>query len=175
MSRKTHATDLVIVPLWTRVQAEKAAPYLSATLRSLRETLLDAKQHSLTAERLASKTGRPDRAARIALDDALRDDRRARESLHESLEELEALGVNCLDPLRGEALVPFAHQGTLAWFIYDLFAAKPLSHWRYHTDSLQTRRPIEDIPEDAAPERSAAGTPPGTEERRQSDDDRPGI
>jgi hypothetical protein len=173
MSRKPQTTDLVIVPLWTRAQAEKASPYLASMLRSLREAMLDAKQHSLTAERLASRPGRPSRASRIAHAEAIRDASRARDVLHESIEELQSLGINCLDPLRGEALVPFITDEHLAWFIYDLFAEEPVRYWRFHTDPLEMRRPIEAIGQRPAAEASASGPPrsadPGSSGRAAGD------
>ena len=159
MSRHRHTTDLVIVPLWTCAQVEKASPYLASMLRSLRESLLDAKQHSLAAERLERRPGRPNRASRIAHAEAIRDASRARDGLREGIEELQSLGINCLDPLRGEALVPFINAEHLAWFIYDLFAEEPVRHWRFHTDPLEMRRPIETIG-NQPPAQTSSGGPP---------------
>ena len=145
MSRNAHESELVIVPLWTRAQAEKATSYLASILRSLRDSLLEAKQHSLAAHRLAARPGRPNRASRIAHAEALQESRVSGDSVRDGVEELRSMGINCLDPVRGEALMPFVTQQRLAWFIYDLFAEEPLRHWRFHRDPPETRRPIEEI------------------------------
>jgi hypothetical protein len=170
MSRKRQTPDLMVVPLWTRAKVEKAAPYLASMLRSLREALLEAKCHKRTAERLASRPGQLGRASGFALVDSLRDARRARESFREELQELHALGIHCPDPLRAEALVPFDHEQQLAWFIYDLYADEPIRHWRFHVDPPETRRPIEEIQEQAPVNSSAAGTPSSTWQLQQRDD-----
>jgi hypothetical protein len=154
MSHKAHESELVIVPLWTRARAVKATAYLASMLYSLRDSLLNAKQHSLAAHRLATRPGRLDRASLIAHADLIQESCVARDAVRDGMEELRSLGVNCLDPVRGEALVPFLTQQQLAWLIYDLFAEEPLRHWRFHTDPPQTRRPIEEIhsaPEAAGP------------------------
>ena len=163
MSRKTHESELVMVPLWTRARAEKATPYIASMLRSLRDSLLTAKQHSFTAHRLATRPGRPNRAALIAHAEALEESRLACDAVDDGEEELRALGINCLDPISGEALVPFATRERFAWFIYDLFAEQPLQYWRYHTDPPETRRPIEEIQDDPDPgERPSEGNPSST-------------
>ena len=148
MTHNTRESELVIVPLWTRARAVKARAYLASMLHSLRDSLLEAKQHSLAAHRLATRPGRLDRASLIAHAEALQESRVARDAVCDGMEELRSLGVNCLDPVRGEALVPFLTRQQLAWFIYDLFAEEPLRHWRFHTDPPATRRPIEEIHSD---------------------------
>lgn len=145
MSRQSHAPELLIVPLWTRAKIEKAAPYFASMLRTLRQAALEAKEAGLTAERLSHQPGRPDRAARIAHANALRDAGQAGDALRENMEELQALGVHCPDAMRGEALIPFDHEQQLAWFVYDLFAEEPLRQWRFHTDPPEMRRSIEEI------------------------------
>ena len=157
MSHKPQISDMVVVPLWTRARAEKATPYFASMLRSLRDSVLEAKQHSLAAERLAHRRGRPSRKARIAQGEALRDACRARDVVHDSIQELESLGMHCLDALRGEALVPFIQKDQLAWFFYDLFAERPICHWRFHTDPPEARRPIDEIPPNGEPRSSATG------------------
>jgi hypothetical protein len=147
MSRKSQQASLVIVPLWTRVQFEKAAPYLASMLRSLRESALEAKESRLAVERLARVPGQPGRSARIRQTNALADAEHAHAAFQEGMEELKALGINCLDPLRGEALVPFINDQQLAWFIYDLFAEEPMGHWRFHTDPQEMRRSVNDLHE----------------------------
>ena len=160
MSRNTHESELVVVPLWSRGQVVRARPYLASMLHSLRDSLLKAKQHSLAAHRLATRPGRLNRASLIAHAEAIEDLRVARDAVRDDIEELRSLGINCLDPVQGEALVPFLTQQRLAWFIYDLFAEEPLQYWRLHTDPPETRRPIEEI--DTDPE---AGGDPGRQPR----------
>jgi hypothetical protein len=145
MIRNTQESELVVVPLWTRARAAKATTYLASMLHSLRDSLLKAKQHSLAAHRLATRPGRLNRASLIAHAEATRDSRVAREAVSDGMEELRSLGINCLDPVQGEALVPFLTQRRLAWLIYDLFAEQPWQHWRFHTDPPETRRAIEEI------------------------------
>jgi hypothetical protein len=139
-----------VIPVWTYEQARKASPYLASILRSVREHQIDAQRHDFAAKRLANAPGRPDRKSLIAHADATRDSGRAQDRVAEALGELDDLGIECLDPIRGIALVPFANEKQLAWFVYDLFDDEPLRHWRYHKDPLETRRPIETIEETSA-------------------------
>jgi hypothetical protein len=137
------------IQVWTYDQARRVLPYVTSIMRSLREAQLEAQQHGRTARRLAKQPGRPSRDQIIAQEEASRKAEAAKERFHEALEELHTLDVYCLDPLRGQALIPFAQEDQLAWYVFDLFAPEPMSFWRYHKDPLETRRPI-------APER----TPP---------------
>lgn len=130
------------IPVWTYEQARKAIPYLTSVMQTVREYRIESQQHDRQARRLAALPGRPDRTAIIAHQDAVREAGQADHRFNEAIDELEAMGVYCLEPLRGEALVPFAHGDQLAWFVFDMFDAEPLRHWRYHTDPLETRRPI---------------------------------
>ena len=68
----------------------------------------------------------------------------ARDRYREAEEELHRLDVYCLDPIRGEGVIPFAHAEQLAWFLFDLFDSPPIRFWRYHSDPLDVRRPIEE-------------------------------
>jgi hypothetical protein len=104
MSRDTHKSELVIVPLWTRSQAVRARAYIASMLHSLRDSLLKAKQYSLAAHRLATRPGRLNRASLIAHAEAIQESRVADDAVRDGLEELRSLGINCLDPIRGEAL-----------------------------------------------------------------------
>jgi hypothetical protein len=112
-------------------------------MRSLREHSLEAQQLRLRARRLTERPGRPDRAgilAHTAVADAARE---AEERFHEALDELHTLDIYCLNPGAGLALIPFAREERLAWFVFDLFdPSDPIRFWRYHQDSLETRRPI---------------------------------
>lgn len=133
------------IPVWTYDQAVKAVPYLTSVMQTVREYRIESQRHDREARRLAALPGRPDRSAIIAHQDALREAGLADRRFSEAVDELEAMGVYCLEPLRGEALIPFAHGDQLAWFVFDMFDSEPLRHWRYHTDPLETRRPIGQI------------------------------
>jgi hypothetical protein len=122
--------------------------------------LLKAKQHGLAAHRLATRPGRLNRASLIAHAEAIQESRVARDAVRDGMEELRSLGINCLDAVQGEALMPFLTRQQLAWFIYDLFAEEPLRHWRFHTDPPGTRRPIEEVHSDPeAASRPSEGNP----------------
>ncbi len=138
------------VPVWTYAQAKSASPYLASIMRSVRDHHIDAHRHELDAKQLAEAPGRPDRKSLIAYADATQESGRARDRLAEALDELHCLGIDCLDPVQGTALIPFANEKQLAWFIYDLFDDEPLRFWRLHNDPLETRRPIETIKEESA-------------------------
>jgi hypothetical protein len=133
------------IPVWTLAQANNAIPYLASVMQTAREYRLEAQRHDLTARRLTRQPGRPDRTGIIALQEALREHQLANDRFHEALEELHDLGIFCLDPIRGLALVPFAHQQELAWYVYDLFDPKPFRFWRFHKDGLEVRRPIAEV------------------------------
>ena len=67
----------------------------------------------------------------------------ADERFHDALDELHTLDVYCLDPVAGLALIPFAVEKRLAWYVFDLFDEEdPLRFWRYHQDPLEKRWPI---------------------------------
>jgi hypothetical protein len=74
--------------------------------------------------------------------------RAAHERYLEAREELEGLGIACLDPNQGTAWIPFSHDNQLAWFVFDLFDGEPIRFWRYQTDPLETRRPVAEIAAD---------------------------
>jgi hypothetical protein len=112
-------------------------------MRSLREHRLEAQQQQLLAQRLAKRPGRPDRAAILTHMVAVEAANAAEEHFHQALDELHTLDVYCLDPVAGLALIPFAKDNRLAWFVFDLFEESgALRFWRFHQDPLETRRPI---------------------------------
>jgi hypothetical protein len=145
---KRHEADrkrTQVIPVWTYGQARKALPYLASIMKTIREYRLEARRHHLAAARLAEAPGRPGRASIIAEQEEAREARRAEERSQEGILELQQLGIFCLDPIRGEALVPFARNEQLAWFVYDLFDPDLLCAWRYHDDDLEMRRPISEV------------------------------
>jgi len=140
------------IQVWSHERARAAIPYIAAVVRSLREHWLDATAKHETARRLSDHPGRPDRAALIAHADALRDASKAEDRFEEARAELEKLDIYCLDPSGGLALIPFMHDNLLAWYVFDLFGTDPIRFWRFHSDPLETRRPLTQLLENAASE-----------------------
>jgi hypothetical protein len=134
--------------VWSLEETRQASRYISAILRSLRDSILDVQQKELTAERLAKKPGRPDRRRILEQEGAWREAREASDCFQEYLDELHSLDVYCLDPIQGQALVPFARNDQLAWYVYDLFDSQHVRFWRYHNDPPETRRPVAEASQD---------------------------
>jgi hypothetical protein len=131
--------------VWTLAQARTALPYLTSVMGSLREHRLEAQAQQRRAKKLAGRPGRPDRDSLIALEEARAAGRKAQEQFDTALHELHALDVYCLDPIAGLALIPFVHDKQLAWFVYDLFTPEALHAWRFHSDPLEMRRPMDEL------------------------------
>lgn len=142
---KRPKTKRRVVRAWTFPQAEKALPYITSVMRSLREHWLEGQRYEVDAKRLASEAGRPDRANLIAHEEAVREGQRAKDRFNEAYQELRNIEVFCLDPVQGVGVVPFVHHEKLAWLVYDLFEPEAYRHWRYHEDPLEERRPIAEI------------------------------
>jgi hypothetical protein len=113
----------------------------------LREHWLEAKNQDRKARDLTKQPGRPDRTRLLSHADAVFQADAARGRLEEAEAELHALDVYCIDPIRGEAVIPFVHDNQLAWFVFDLFDTEPVRSWRYHTDPLDMRRPMDEASE----------------------------
>lgn len=128
--------------IWTYAEAKAAVPYLASVVRSLREHWLEMQHQQAMLRKLEAEPGRPERQAMIAQQEMRRESEQAASRFEDALAELQSLDVYCLDPNRGEALIPFVHGDQLAWFVYDLFEPEPLSTWRYHSDPFDMRRPI---------------------------------
>lgn len=135
--------------MWTHVRAQAALPYVTNVLHSLREHWIEMRIHRARAKKLGEKPGRLDRAAMIAVQDAHQEAHKAAMAYHDAQKELQALGITCLDPARGEALFPIQHKRKLAWLLCDLFDSQPLRFWRFQDDPADVRRPVgssEDAP-----------------------------
>ncbi|HLJ95880.1 MAG TPA: DUF2203 family protein [Gemmataceae bacterium] len=131
------------IQVWTYDQTRRVLPYVASIMRSLREHCLEAQQHNLAAYRLGKRPGRPDRTAILAHTRATEEAKEAEERFHEALDELHTLDIYCLDPVAGLALIPFAKDDRLAWFVFDLFdESDAIRFWRFHQDPLEQRRPI---------------------------------
>jgi hypothetical protein len=144
-----------ILRLWTHIDAEKALPYVRSIMGSLREHWLDvhrAKQHQ---RRLDRKSGRPSRAALLEREGATQDSDSAVDRFDESLGELMALDIYCVDPVEGLALIPFRKGEELAWFVFDLFLPERLETWRLHNDPMEMRRPLAEAFPDGPQKRPA--------------------
>src|SRR5260370_42156990 len=113
---------------WSYDMARGAVPYLTSIGRSLREHAIEINSWQQEVKRLADLPGRPDRTTIIAQQEAEREVRRAEARFEEAAGDLEQLDIFCLDPVRGQALVPFVHDGELAWYIFDLFDG---NHFRF--------------------------------------------
>lgn len=145
MNRNGSKKKARTVRVWSYDEAKKAVPYISGIMRSLRENCLEAQSHKRQHQRLSGKPGRPDRTVLLAQGDELRQATEAENRFDDSIAELHALDVFCVDPVGGEAVIPFVHAKKLAWFVFDLFDDEDhLRQWRYHDDPLDTRRPIAD-------------------------------
>src|SRR5215469_10419509 len=84
--------------LWTYEAALSAVPYLRAVVRSLREHWLHVRSARRQIRRLDSRPGRPDRQALIWRAAAVQELDHADTHLEETLDELKAIDVFCLDP-----------------------------------------------------------------------------
>ena len=127
---------------WNYGEAVKARSYLRAILGSLREHSLNLQNARLKSERLDSRPGRPNRETLIERADAVREVEQADRDFHETIHELNALDVYCVDPARGLAMIPFQKGNSLAWYVFDLFAPQGLVGWRFHSDPIEARRPL---------------------------------
>jgi Uncharacterized conserved protein (DUF2203) len=130
------------IQVWTYEQAQAATPYITSILRSLREHALEALQHYRRAKRLADRPGRPSRATIIAQQEAEREAHQADDRFQDALGELQEMDIYTLDPIQGQALIPFVHNDQLAWYIFDLFDSQPFRFWRFQSDPEETRRPL---------------------------------
>jgi hypothetical protein len=141
-----------VVKVWTRTEAQQALPLIRSVMQSLREHRLEAQAQHLRAERFKKRPGRPDRNGLIAHAEAVQAATEANDRFDAGLRELLRLNVYCLDPIQGQALIPFAHGANLAWFVFDLFEPDALKTWRYHEDPITMRRPIAELEQTAKPD-----------------------
>jgi len=144
--RKMEAQSGIDLRMWTHRRAVKALPYIRAIARSLRGSWLDLQRARLQVRRLNAQSGSQDRSASILRAEAVREAGRAEDDFNQALRELETIHVQCLDPGKGLALIPFSKDDDLAWFIFDLFAPHGLIGWRFEVDPVDTRRILADLP-----------------------------
>jgi hypothetical protein len=144
MKGKTKKREKTI-RVWTLNQATAAVPYISSVVRSLREHWQEAAIKRQLVARLDKQPGRPNREQLIARQEAEKDASDAECRFNDAQAELAALDIFCLEPNRGQALVPFAYENELAWFVFDLFDSQAFRYWRFHTDPLDTRRTLNEM------------------------------
>ena len=144
-NKKGKKPQIKAIRLWTQAQAVAVVPYLAAIMRSVRENYLEMQRHQLAQRRFHAKPGRLDRSGLIAQQEALTDETQTTDQLQLDLEELQAIDIYVLDPVRGEALIPFANGEGLAWYVFSSFDEQPLSQWRNHEDPLEMRRPLSEL------------------------------
>jgi hypothetical protein len=140
--REQKANAEAELRFWTYGETVKARTYLRAIVNSLREHALNLQSARVRLERVDSGPGRPDREALIQRADAAREVEQADRDFHETIHELNALDVYCVDPARGLAMIPFKKGNRLAWYVFDLFAPQGLVGWRFHSDPMEARRPL---------------------------------
>lgn len=138
-------------PVWTYEQAQRAVPYISSILNSIRERYLETAAHQRRAKQLADQPGRPDRYQLITQQNATKDAGMHEEQLLEALQELTSLNIHCVDPVEGFAMIPFVKGDQLAWFVFELHAEDRLTAWRFHNDNLEERRPLDEIRDEPMP------------------------
>ena len=143
--QKGNKLNQNVLRTWTYAQAHRAVPYVANIMRSVREHFLNLVSKQADQRRLAAKPGRPDRAAYLAQEEAAVGAERAMDALRDDLEELQAIDVYVLDPVQGEALIPFVHDEKLAWYVFSLFEEEPLKLWRFHEDPIEARRPMSEL------------------------------
>jgi hypothetical protein len=148
--RKTAKRNRHELQVWTYDKARSAIPYILSIVRSLREHAIEIQTRQKEVQRLAELSGRPDRTRMIAQQEAEREWRRAEHRFEEAAGDLEQLDIFCLDPIRGQAVVPFIHDEQLAWYIFDLFDNTHFRFWRYQSDPEDTRRPITSMQQGAS-------------------------
>ena len=145
--RKQKADATITLRLWTPAGAMKIVPYLRSLGQSLRDAWLELRQARLTAERAAARPGKPDRASLIQAEESERALHQAEARLEEVVQEMLPLSAFGVDPARGLIVLPWLANGTLAWFVFDLFEPQGIVAWRLHSDPIEMRRPLTEIPE----------------------------
>jgi hypothetical protein len=141
-NRGKSRRQLQVIQVWTYDQVRKALPYISSIVRSLREHRLEAVRNEVADSRLAERPGRPSRSDLLEHELLLKNVESADAGFDEALDELHTLDIYCLDPVQGLALIPFAYEDELAWYVYELYGNQPIESWRYHRDPMEKRRPI---------------------------------
>jgi hypothetical protein len=141
---------IVSLHFWTYPETIKAIPYLRTVVGSLRDHWLQLREAKLKLGRLEAQP-RPNRQTLLLREELAGEAEGARHNCDDDLNDLMALDVYSLDPSGGIALIPFAHQGQLAWFVFDLFAAQAIESWQLLGDGPETRRSLVGVAPLSAP------------------------
>ena len=149
--RDQSGWTIVSLHFWNYPEATRAIPYLRAVVGSLRDHWLQLRGAKLKLERLEAQPGRPSRQALLVSEELAGEAERAGHNCDDDLNDLMSLDVYSLDPSGGIALIPFSHQGQLAWFVFDLFAAQAIESWQLLGDAPETRRSLVGVAPLSAP------------------------
>jgi hypothetical protein len=133
-----------VLRFWTYDEARLAYSYIRSVLHSIREHWLEKQQQRQRARRLANIPGRPGRVVLVELAEAGRAGDVAQDELDSAIEELQVIDVFCIDPVRGQAIIPFMYGDRPAWFHVDLFSEE-IHHWRFASDPLELCRPLRQV------------------------------
>lgn len=128
--------------LWTIQEAQAAVPYFCSVARSLRDHYLEILAKRREVQLFTERLRRDGRKALIEGQEARLDLENAEQAYQDTLEELRELNAQSLDPVQGTALLPFLHDGQLAWYVFDLFSSQPICSWRSDYDPIETRRAL---------------------------------
>ena len=153
---KRRRRPVKVIHLWNFPQAQKALPYLRSVVGSLRDHWLHVQGVTADMSRQAKAPGRPDRHTLIVQESTREEKEEAETQFTDALQELMKLDVYLLDPVRGLALIPFAQNEQLAWFVFDQFDPQGVSSWRFHEDALDIRRPLGEAQLEVPPSPTAA-------------------
>jgi hypothetical protein len=139
MKRSKRSKKTRLIRLWTRDQAQKAVPYVRSLVHAIREDWLELNQARRRTELLTKGAEPP---AILDRRQAYHAQDEAEQHLKEDLAELTKIDVYLADPTQGVAMIPFAKEDNLAWFVFDQFDNQGLVAWRYHTDAVNERREL---------------------------------
>lgn len=159
---RQQPSELVQLRLWTYEEAKKGVPYLRSLVASLREKWLAARQSHRELELISKQSGRAKRADLIQLEESNRNLDQAGTQLEEVMDEMMAISLYSVDPTAGVAVIPFIHEESLAWFVFDLFDPRGLVAWRGTDDNVDSRRSLAelgDLPEPRREEEPPAIAP----------------
>ena len=99
--RNKEKRSLRALRLWNYEEAARAVPYLRSVVGSLREHWIEAQRQRRASELLASRPGRPDRQRLLTSADLHTRQETAEGRFNDALDELMAIDVYLLDPVKG--------------------------------------------------------------------------
>jgi hypothetical protein len=148
--RRKKSEHMRAIHLWEWNEVARAGPYLRSVSGTLREHWLDV----LSAQRQLKRTEKEKAPAKrqqlLEQETRLDECQRAQGKFDDALEELNKVDVFLLDPVKGQALIPFRKEDDLAWYVFDHFAPDGLVGWRSHSDPIEECRPLASLSTAAA-------------------------